>query len=136
MSQMHGSDLVSRGGLFKDSVYSFLMDAGFEEVLEFREDLIQIGSQLYLGTGTLLDQFHPESSQILELHESDVVQGNESWIIHQNNGFSNQQSIHLVSLGLADVALPQRGCLDRIDQTDMEAFSDKEVNQVVAIVSS
>jgi hypothetical protein len=112
------------------------MDAGFEEVLEFREDLIQIGSQLYLGTGTLLDQFHPESSQILELHESDVMQGNESEVIHRGNGFGDHQSIDPVSLGFADIVLPHGGRLDRVDQADAETFRDKEIHQVVAIVSS
>jgi hypothetical protein len=55
MSQMHGSYQRSRGSLFEDSVYSLLMDTGFEKVLEFREDLIQIRSQLDLRTRTLLD---------------------------------------------------------------------------------
>ena len=135
MSQMHGSYQRSRGSLFEDSVYSLLMDTGFEKVLEFREDLIQVSSELYLGTGTLFDQVQPEPSEILELHERDVIQCDESWILHQSNGFGDHQSIDLVCLGLADIVFPQGGCLDRVDHTDVEALSDKERNQVVAIVS-
>ena len=136
MSQMHGSDLGGRGSLFEDSVYSLLMDAGLEEVLELRKNLIQIRSQLYLRASTLLHKLQPEPAKILKLHQRDIIQSHEPWIIHQGDGFSNQQGVHLVSLGLADIVFPQSGCLDRVDHTDIEAFSDKEGNQVVAIVSS
>lgn len=136
MSQMHGSNLGSRGSLFEDSVDSLLMDAGLEEVLEFRENLVQIRGQLDLRTSTLLDKLHPEPSKILQLHERNVIERDESGVIHHSSGFGDYQSIDLVRLGLADVVLPQGGRLDRVDHTDVEAFGNKERNQVVAIVSS
>ncbi|MCI7327306.1 MAG: hypothetical protein MR537_06700, partial [Clostridiales bacterium] len=67
MSQMHGSDLLMRWCLFQDGIAGFLMNAGFEEVLEFREHLIHIGGQLDLAAGALLDQIHPVSTQVFQL---------------------------------------------------------------------
>ena len=66
-----------------------LMDAGLEKILEFREDLIQIRSQLDLRASPLLYQLQPESAKILKLHESNVIQCHESGVVHQYNGFSN-----------------------------------------------
>lgn len=120
MSQMHGSDLLMRWCLFQDSIAGFLMNAGFEEVLEFREHLIHIGGQLDLAAGALLDQIHPVSTQVFQLQVGNILQLNKSmWLVHQDP--SDNECINTVSLGLADVVSPHGGRLDRIDQANLEA---------------
>lgn len=47
MSQMHGSNVIRCRGLLEEGIDRFLMHTGLEEVLEFREDLVNVRSQLY-----------------------------------------------------------------------------------------
>lgn len=71
MSQVHGSNRIGSGSLLKERIDRALMHTGLEEVLEFGEDLIQIRSQLYFQTGTLLNSLLPEPSEFFEF---DVIQ--------------------------------------------------------------
>lgn len=70
MSYMHGDNSNGCQGLLEESVDRHLMYTGFGEILEFREDLIQIGSQLYFQTGTLLNGL---LSEPVKFFEFDVV---------------------------------------------------------------
>lgn len=48
MGHMHGSDVLEHRGLFQKCVDSFLVQAGLEEILQFGEDLVDIGSRMDL----------------------------------------------------------------------------------------
>lgn len=58
-------------GRLEEGVDRLLVNTGLEEVLEFREELIWIRSQLYFQTGTLLNGILPESAKFFEF---DVIQ--------------------------------------------------------------
>ncbi len=62
MGQMHGSDALRRRGLFQKCIDSLLVQAGLEEILQFGEDLVDIGSELDLQACPLLDQLYPSWS--------------------------------------------------------------------------
>ncbi len=66
MSHIYGGNGNGYRCLLEEGVDRFLMYTGFEEVLEFREDPIQIESQLYFQTGTLLNGLLPEPSKFFE----------------------------------------------------------------------
>ena len=70
MGQMHGSNGFSCRRFFQECVDRFLMQAGLEKVLKFREGLIQIGSKLDFQPGSLFDRFLTETPQFFEVHHS------------------------------------------------------------------
>ena len=71
MSHMHGSNDVWCRGLFQEDIDRALMQAGLEEVLELREDLIQVRSQLNFQTGMLLNSLLPEAAKFFKF---DVIE--------------------------------------------------------------
>lgn len=110
------------------------MQAGGKKVLELQKSLIHIGSQLYLGSGTLLDRFLPETSKVLQMHQADIIGCIESVRLHHES-FGNEVSIGLIRFGLANVILLQGGSLDGVEDTDLAAMRHKESNKVVAVMS-
>ena len=46
MGHMHGSDVLGCRSIFQKCIDSFLVQTGLEEILQFGEDLVDIGSQL------------------------------------------------------------------------------------------
>ena len=111
-----------------------MMQAGSKKVLQLRKGLIHIRSQLYLGSGTLLDQFLPETAKVLQMHQADVIGSIEPVRLHQKS-FVNEVSIALIRFGLANVIFTQGGSLDRVEDTDLVVVSHKEFNKVVAVMS-
>ena len=65
MSQVHGSDQFRCRSLFQKSINSLLMKSGFEEILQFRENPVNVSSELDLKSGPLLDVLLPEAAEIL-----------------------------------------------------------------------
>ena len=47
MSHMHRSNIIRCRSLLEESIDRILMHTGLEEVLELREDLINVRSQMY-----------------------------------------------------------------------------------------
>ena len=70
MGQMHGSNGFSCRRFFQECVDRFLMQAGLEKVLKFREGLIQIGSKLDFQPGSLFDRFLTETPSFLRFIRS------------------------------------------------------------------
>lgn len=75
------------------------MYAGFDEVLELREHLVHIGSQLDLQARSLFHKLHPETPKVLKLHKSYVIERKEPVGIHYQC-FSDNESVNLIRLGL------------------------------------
>ena len=73
MSQMHRSNEFRRGSLFQKSVNRFLVKSGFEEILQFREYPVNVSSELDLKPGPLFDVLLPETAEILQVHEVDIL---------------------------------------------------------------
>lgn len=53
------------------------MQAGSEEIQNFREELIRIGNQLDFQVGTLLHGFLTEATERLEIHQVKLIERNE-----------------------------------------------------------
>lgn len=71
MSHIYGGDGNGGQSLLEEGVDRLMTYTGIEEVLEFREDLLQIGSQLYFQASTLLNDILPEP---VKFYEFDIVQ--------------------------------------------------------------
>ena len=110
------------------------MQSGGKKVLELRKSLIHIGSQLYLSSGTLFDQFLPETAKVLQMQQADVIGCIEPVRLHHES-FGNEVSIDLIRFGLANVIFTQGGSLDRVEDTDPVVVRHKEFNKVVAVMS-
>lgn len=54
------------------------MKSGFEEILQFRENPVNISSELDFKSGPLLDILLPEAAEILQMHEVDIFLREES----------------------------------------------------------
>lgn len=48
MSHMYGSDVLRRWSPFQKCIDSFLVQVGLKEILQFGEDLVDIGSEMDL----------------------------------------------------------------------------------------
>ena len=105
MGQMHGSDALRRRGLFQKCIDSFLVQAGFEEILQFGEDLVNIGSELDLQASPLLDGLQAETGDLLKVHQVKVVERDKPVRILHHECLGNEERVDFVSLGLADVVL-------------------------------
>ena len=64
---MHGSYLFRGRSFVQESIDSIPMQNGFEEILDFREHLINIDCQLDFQAGTLFYSFWSEASQGLKM---------------------------------------------------------------------
>ena len=73
ISHVHGSNGVWCRGFFQKGIDRALMQAGFEEVLEFGEDLIQVRSQLNFQTGTLLNSLLAEAAKFFEFDVIEIL---------------------------------------------------------------
>jgi len=105
-----------------------------EKVLELRESLIQIRSQHNFIASTLLHELLTEAAQIFQMQEINIILREKS-IRLGHKCSSNNGSINLVGLGLADSVLPHRRSLNGIENTDMKMPGNKEFNKIIAIVS-
>lgn len=79
------------------------MQTGFKKVLDFRENLINIGCQLDFQTGALLYGFLTKTPQGLKIHHIKVIETDESEVILHHKSFSNNISVDLICLRFANV---------------------------------
>ncbi len=134
MGHMHGSDVLGRRGLFQKCVDSFLVQAGLEEILQFGEDLVDIGSQLDLQARPLLYGLLAETAELLKVHQVKVVERDKPVGILHHKCLGNEERVDFVSLGLADVVLAHDRCLDGVQHTHAIVTGDKVSDKVVAVV--
>ena len=78
---MHRSDHTGGRGFLEKRIAALMMNA-VKEVLDLRESLINVRSQLDLSLCTLLDQLHPESAEFLKMKQRDIVLRKETGRIH------------------------------------------------------
>ena len=107
MSHMHGTDRFSRRSLLEEGINRLLVQSGFEEILKFRECLVDIRSQLDLQACPLFNGFLPKAAKGLEIHEIQVIKGYEPGILLQHQSLGNKDCVDFVRLRFADVILPQ-----------------------------
>ena len=134
MGHMHGSDVLGRRSLFQKCIDGFLVQAGLEEILQFGEDLVDIGSQLDLQTCPLLDGLLTETAELLEVHQVKVVERDRPVGILHHERLCNEERVDFVSLGLADVVLAHDRSLDGVQHTHAVVTGDKVSDKVVAVV--
>lgn len=70
-----------------------------------------------------------EAPKRFEIHEVKIIEGNETIRLLHSKRLTDDECVYLVSLGLADVILPHRGSLNRVNDTNIIATT----NQVRAI---
>ena len=134
MSQVHGSNILSGRSFLKQCLNSFLMQTGFEEVLQFRKSLIHIGFILDLQPSTLFERFLAEATESLKVHQVDIKGSNEPASLLKHKCFSNDAGVNLFRLGFPDVILPESRALDRVNDTDFMAVINEVTSKVVAVV--
>ena len=134
MSHVHGSNALRRRSLFQKGVDSFLMQAGFEEILQFREYLIHIRSQLDFQTRPLFNGFLAEASELFKIHQVKVIKRDKPvGILHQKS-LSNDVSVDLIRLGFAQIVFAHGRRFDRVEYTHFKGTGNKVSYKVVAIV--
>ena len=133
MSQVHRSNGFRRRRFFQQYVAGMDMHPGFKEILQFREGLVYVGSELDLGTGPLFNKSLAEPSQIPQMQDVNIPFGHKAGRIgHQC--FGNEEGIQLIRLGLPDVVSPETGCLDGVQDTNLIAMQHKKFNKIVTIM--
>ena len=103
-----------------------------EEILKFRESLIQKRSQLNLCRGTLLHKYLTETTEVLEVHEINILLIIEPMRLH-HKGSGNQKHVNAIRFCLANVVFSHGRRLDRI--TNMKMSGNEEFDKVIAVVS-
>ena len=134
MGQVHGSNILSGRRFLERCINSFLMQTGIEEILQFRKYLIRIGLELYLQPGAMFERLLAEAAKGLEVQQVGVIDRNEPMRLLQHKSFSNDVGVNLIRLCLSDVVFSEGRGLDRVYDTDLMPFINKETNKVVAVV--
>lgn len=102
--------------------------------VSFLKCLIDIGSQLYFGSGALLDQLLTEPAQVFKVHQIKVIGSKKPVRIHHQS-FCNDKGINLIRFCLTNVVSAHCRSLDRVNDTYLVVMRDKKFNKVVAVVS-
>lgn len=133
MSHVHGSNLFRRRRLFQKRIDRFMVNS-VEEILKFRESLIQKRSQLNLCRSTLLHKYLTETTEVLEVHEINILLIIEPMRLH-HKGLGNQKRVNAIRFCLANVVFSHGRRLDRINDTNMKMPGNEEFDKVIAVVS-
>ena len=107
MGQVHGRNILCGRSFLEQCIHSLLIQPGFEKVLQFRESLIYIGLELDPQPGALFKRLLTEAVKRLEIHQVDVIDGDEPVGLLHHQGFSDDVGVNLIRFGLADVVLPE-----------------------------
>ena len=110
------------------------MQTGFEKILNFRKDLIDIGRQLDLQPGTLLNGFLSKVCQILKIHHVKSIERDEPEAVLHHKSFSNNVCVDFISLGFANVIFTDLTGFDWVQHIHLVRLSNKVSNKVVAVV--
>lgn len=133
MGHVHGSDLFRSLRFLQERIDRLVVDT-VEEVLEFRESLIHIGSKLDLCGRTLLHEILAGPAQILQMQEVEILLL-EQTVFGGHKGLGYYECIHLIRLGIADISLPHGRGLDGVKDTEAVPFGNEEFDKVITVVS-
>lgn len=134
MGRMHRGNALRRWGLFQKCIDSFLMQAGLEEILQFRKCKVNIGSELDFQACPLFDRFLAEPAQPLQIHQVDVIKSDEPVGILHHECFGNHECVDFIRLSHANVILTHCGRFNRVKYTHIVMAGNKVSDKVVAIV--
>ncbi len=111
------SDAPGRRDFFQKYIESFLVQARLEEILQFGESLVDIGSQLDFRACLLLYGFLVETAELFKVHQAKSVERGEPVGILHHECLGNEECVDFVSLGLVDVVLTHGRSLDGVQHT-------------------
>ena len=110
------------------------MQTGFKKVLNFRENLINIGCKLDFQSGALFYGFLTKTPQGLKIHHIKIIKTDESEVILHHKSFSNHICVDLICLRFANVVFTNLTGFDGVQHTHLVKLSNKVSNKVVAVV--
>ena len=110
------------------------MQTGFKKVLNFRENLINIGCQLDFQSGALFNGFLTKTPQGFKIHYIKVIEADESEVILHHKSFSNNKCVDLICLCFTNIVLTHLTGFDGVQHTHLVELSNKVSNKVVTVV--